>query len=494
MDELLLGVDVGTTSTKAVLCDQSGAEIAGAEKSYRLHMPHPGWAEQEPEEVWEALVEVLGTLAGPARERGRIRAIALAAQSGSLLPARADGAPLAPIVTWLDGRTEALVRRWRADGLENGVRAISGWHLYAGLCLPTIAWFRDEQPHLFAAAERFLSVNDFLVYRLTGRFCTNPSNAGGMQLLDISTGAWSEALCAMAGITPAQLSPIMPSGAVIGTISPEVSRLTGLPAETWVVNGAHDQSCTALALGIHRPGNMLLGCGTSWVFTAVTASPAIEALPPTLDLHFHPMPGRWTASQSLGGLGASLEWAVERLWPGLDRAAAFAALDAELAETAPGAGGLFFRPLAGGHKEPAGRQAGGIWGLRLAHTRADVARAGMEGAAYELRWALEPVRRAGMPVERMGMIGGAASSPWWPAIVADVTGVSLWLPQGKNWPAVGAAMLAGIGIGAFSSWEDAQKRFQRPSSSLEPDPHRREIYEALYAAYRKKISEQEREA
>ena len=508
----ILGLDIGTTSTKAVLFDLSGAEVAMAERAYRLHTPQPGWVEQDPEDVWQAVLHVLRTvsaaggwplggaegrppMAAPTAGTGRPLALALAAQSGSLLPARKDGTPVSPIITWLDGRTEPLVGRWRAEGLETRVRTISGWHLYPGLCLPTIAWLRQHQPDVFAAAGHYFSVNDFLVHRLTGRFCTNPSNGGGMQLVDVATADWSTHLCALAGIEPEQLSPIRPAGAVVGRIKPEVSRLTGLPAETVVVNGGHDQGCTALGLGVITPGRVLLGCGTAWVVTGVTDTPDLDVLPPSLDLNFHPAhqigsgSGCWAVSQSLGGLGASLEWLLQRCWTATEspsdaaRTDAFAALDAELEGTMPGGGGLFFLPLTGGHSAPAGEQRGALWGLRLDHTRADMARAVMEGVAYELRWALEPIRQAKMPIQHMWMIGGAAQSPLWPAIVANVTGVPLSLPQGEHWPAVGAAILAGVGSGAFENMAEAQARFQRPERQIEPDRARMAIYDQHFSDY-----------
>jgi xylulokinase len=492
MSDAILGLDIGTTSTKALLFDLSGAELAAAERAYPLLTPQPGWVEQDPEELWRALLHVLRAVGNHVRAerlpRTRPLALALAAQSGSLLPARQDGTPLANIITWLDGRTEALVQRWQADGIEPGVRALSGWHLYPGLPLPTIAWIRQHNPDLFAATERWLSVNGFLVHRLTGRFCTNPSNGGGMQLLDLASTRWSEDLCALAGVVPEQLSPVLPSSAIVGPISPEVGRLTGLPSGTLVVNGGHDQGCTALGLGVTAPGQVLLGCGTSWVVTAVVEAPEVAAMPEGLNMHYHPAPGRWTASMSLGGLGASLEWLLKRWWSeqgsGPDFEHAWAALDAEIAVTTPGGHGLHFVPLCGGHRAPAGDQSGALWGLRLDHTRADVARAVMEGAACELRWALESLWSAGMPIEQMIMIGGATRSPIWPGIVADVTGLPLLLPQAANWPAVGAAILAGLGAGAFKSVADGVARFQRPARRVDPEGATVALYEQHYAAYR----------
>jgi sugar (pentulose or hexulose) kinase len=489
MNDAVLGVDIGTTSTKAVLFDLSGTELAAAEQAYRLCTPQPGWVEQDAQELWEALLHVLGAITDECGGSHRILALALAAQSGSLLPARQDGMPLGHIITWLDGRSEALVQRWRAEGLGVKVRSISGWHLHPGLCLPTIAWLRQHEPALFAATGRFLSVNDFLVQRLTGRFCTNPSNACGMELVDITSGQWSQELCALAGISSDQLSPVRPSGVVIGRISAEASRLSGLPAETLVVNGGHDQGCTALGLGVTAPGKVLLSCGTSWVVTAVVQTPAVASMPEGLSMQFHPAPGRWTVSQSLGGLGASLEWLLEHFWPALgslsssERSAVFAALNAELAETTPGSSGLIFVPPSGGHSAPAGDQYGALWGLRLDHGRADMARAVMEGAAYELRWALEPIRQAGMPIEQLRMVGGATQSPVWPGIVADVSGLPLSLPQSGNWPAVGAAILAGVGAGAFETMGAGQERFQRSEHRIDPDRARAAIYDERFVAY-----------
>jgi xylulokinase len=221
-----------------------------------------------------------------------------------------------------------------------------------------------------------------------------------------------------------------------------------------------------------------------------------------MDINHHTLPQdgrapqRWTASQSLGGLGASLEWLLRQWWRGVGAGSkgqagsgaaqkdTYAALEDELQVTRPGGDGLFFRPLTGGHSAPAGEQRGAVLGLRLGHNRADVARAMMEGAAYELRWALEPILRAGMPVERMWMVGGAARSSLWPAILADVTGLPLSVPQYRHWPAVGAAILAGVGAGVYDALAEVQSRFARPARQVEPDRERMRIYDGSFAAYR----------
>lgn len=488
MIDAILGIDAGTTTTKAVLFDLAGVELArSASQPYRNHTPHPGWVEQDPEELWQAVLTTVGDVVEQAGPEVRVRALGMAAQSGSLLPADANGQPVYPLITWMDGRSEDLVQQWRLDGIQEQVKATSGWSLYPGLCLPTIAWLRRNDPDTFAAAQHYFSVNDFIAFRLTDRYANNPSNGGGMQLVDIHTGEWSESLCALAGISAEQLSPIWPAGAVIGEISPAVCHVTGLPEDTVLVNGGHDQVCTALGLGVNEPGKLLLACGTAWVLTGIVDSTQLDRVPPALDWNIHALAGRYTISQSLGGLGASLEWWVNQAWRGVgdqvSRHDMFSAMDAELASTQPG-GTLFFLPLTGGHDDPATTQYGSFVGLQLGHDRADMARAVLESAAFELRWALEPIRNAGLPVEQLRMVGGAANSPYWPAILADVTGIPIRLPQYDNWPALGGAVLAGVGIGAFVTAEDGLTRFQMPSRDVVPDASLRAIYDESYCAYK----------
>jgi sugar (pentulose or hexulose) kinase len=237
----------------------------------------------------------------------------------------------------------------------------------------------------------------------------------------------------------------------------------------------------------------LLACGTAWVVTTVVDEPAMSTVPTAINIGFHAVPQRWTAGQSLGGAGASLEWLVNRCWGGVEasptRTQMYAALNSELAKTAPAprSNGLFFLPLTGGHHAPAGMQPGGFVGLRLDHSRADMAQAVLEGAAFELRWALEHIRQAGMPIERLWLVGGAAQSPVWPDIIANVTGLPLCLPQHHHWPALGAAILAGVGAGGFETIEAGQTRFQKPAQYITPDRELMALYDERFTTYQQII-------
>ncbi len=490
MQNTLLGLDIGTTATKAVLFDLSGTELVAVEQNYPLSTPQAGWAEQDPDEVWQAVANILRQVVNKAGPERNIVALALAAQSGSLIPARADGTPVYPMITWLDSRTEVLVKQWQAEGVEKTVRPLSGWLLHPGLPLPNIAWLRQFRPDTFADVERFLGVLDFLNHRLTGTFCADLSSANEMQLVDVSTAQWSPQLCDLVGITPHHLARLEPAGTVVGKIKPDVSRLTGLPVETLVVNGGHDQCCTALAMGMLSPGKMMLATGTAWVITGVVETPAVDIIPPNMDLNFHVVPHRWTISQLMGGFGASVEWCLNQYWQSanpstqLPRTELYAYFNKALAQSNPGCNNLLFLPLGGSGQVAGGKSQGGFVGLRLDHTRTDMSRAILEGAAFELRWALENIRQAGLPVEHLWVAGGATRSPVWPQILADVSGLPISLTQYAQWPALGAAILAGVGAGSFETLEAGIARFQKSPRQIVPDTKFAQFYSERFAVYR----------
>lgn len=485
----LLGLDIGTTATKAVLFDLSGTELLTAEQDYPLSTPQAGWAEQDPEKVWNAVVAVLKTVVEQAGPYRHILALALAAQCGSIIPLGADDVPIYPMITWLDNRAKTLVKQWQSDGIGEMVRQLSGWRLQPGLPLSTISWLRQFQPAMFARVRRFTGVHDYLNYRLTGHFCTDLSAGAEMQLVDVSTAQWSPQLCDLAGISPNQLPQLKPAGTIIGPITPTVSQLTGLSNETLVINGGHDHSCTALAMGIMSTGKVMLATGTAWVLTGVVETSSVDAIPDNMDLNFHVAPQRWTISQFLGGFGASVEWYLQQCWSSGDieadpnRGKRYADFDNAIVQSQPGCNGLFFLPLGGQAQLSGSKPEGGFVGLRLDHTRIDMSRAVLEGAAYELRWALENIRQAGLPVDHLWVVGGATRSPVWPQILADVGRVPISLSQYTHWPALGAAILAGSGTGSFKTLEAGITRFQKAPLQILPDETQSQVFHEGFAQY-----------
>lgn len=488
--DTLLGLDVGTNSTKAVLFDLEGRELATASHPYPLLTPQPGWVEQDAEAVWEAL---MATLADIVERLGqdRILGLALAAQAGSIIPCDAAGDPVYPMITWLDNRSQDIVAGWQADGTVERMRQLSGWRPFPGLPLPSIAWLLRHRPEIHAAAARYLGPADFCIHRLTGRFATDLSAAAEMVLVDLQSGQWNGELCALAGVKPEMQADRGWAGRVIGFIRPEVAQQTGLPSGTPVIAGGHDQCCACLGMGMIDPGRVMLSTGTAWVITAISDSPDLAAIPDLMDLNFHAAPGRWTASQYLGGFGATVDWWLEHDWQSPDparvmgRSELYRLLDAALTTSQPGSQGLLFLPLSGPSQLPGGRHEGGFHGLTLAHTRADMSRAILEGCAFEVRWALGNLNAAGLPVAELWIAGGAARSPVWPQILADVTGVPIVLADYPSWAALGAAALAGWGVGAFPSLAAGVARLQPPVRRLQPDPVHASLYADRFAAYRR---------
>jgi sugar (pentulose or hexulose) kinase len=272
----------------------------------------------------------------------------------------------------------------------------------------------------------------------------------------------------------------------VGTLTASASQATDLPRDTLVVNGAHDQYCAAVGTGVTQPGPVLLSCGTAW---------AILAVPQSLDMGLrsgmaisrHAVEGLWGAIRSLGGVGTSLEWFLDHIWSDISTGEAHAhlyeAVNAGVARSPVGADGLLFFPLAGGHAMAIGTGRGGFLGLTLSHSRDDMARAVMEGIAFELRWAMDEMRERGIPVAEWVMVGGAAESPVWPQIVADITGVPVSLPTIKQAAGRGAAILAGVGAGLFGQAQDGFVAFRGDETHLKPNAECRAVYEKLFATY-----------
>ncbi|MBT3246992.1 MAG: FGGY-family carbohydrate kinase [Actinobacteria bacterium] len=302
--EAVLGLDVGTTTVKAVLVDRAGSVVAsGASEQIATRSPEPGAAEQGLDEIWDAISTAVAEAVSGSDVT--VAAIAMATQSGSVCPIGSDDSPYSPVVTWMDTRSAEVVRSW-GDAEREQIRSVSGWHAGPGQGLATIAWLQHDWPDLFGAATRFASIDDAVGHRLTGNWVTNPSNASGMQLMDVATSGWSDDLLSMAGVDPGQLSPIVVTGEQLGSLTADAGNRFGLNPGLPVFVGGHDQTCAALALGVTEPGVIMLSVGTAWVLTTVATTGDVAGLPADMNLGPHALTGRWLASTNLGGLGVGL--------------------------------------------------------------------------------------------------------------------------------------------------------------------------------------------
>ena len=354
-----------------------------------------------------------------------VAALALAAQSGSVIAMEGlGGEGEASLITWMDTRSRELVHSWDS-GTQAIIKTLSGWAPSPGLGLSTISWFRAGAT---VEPRRWAAVDDFLIHELTGLWITNPSNAAGMQLMDVSSLEWSAELCGIAGVEMSTLSVLTPSGEQAGHLTASAAEATQLAQATPVVIGGHDQSCAALGLGVTTPGSALLSLGTAWVFTIITGQADAATVPHGFNLSSHVVRDRWAVSRNLGGLGAALasEIADEQ-----------ADLDAKLDQPSPSINDPYFLPAL----HNADRIGWGQFTGPATPSRVERLRAVMEACAFEVRLALEQASPSVL-VHELTVVGGGTNSRYLTQKIADVTGVSLTVRREANQPALGAAMLA----------------------------------------------------
>ncbi len=486
-----LGLDVGTTSVKAIALSEDGRRVGqGSSRPLTMRSPEAGWAVQSSAELRQAIVECLGTTVSSLPEEFDIVSLAAAVQSGSLVTVASDGEPSEDFITWMDTRSTDLVDSWLRDGTSTTIREVSGWTVHPGQALSNAAWLRTHRPAEWAEVSRIASVDDMVVHWLTGRWATNPSNAAGTAMIDLATGQWNPSLTRLAGLEPKQLSDLVPSGTPIGQLSPRMAGELTMSDDVLVISGGHDQACTALALGVSEPGRALLAGGTAWVLTTVVAPSATTEVGPEMNVSFHVVPELRTASSYLGGMGACMEWWLEQMLGRgetrdvLDR---FAVLDRSLAGVATTRTSPYFYPV---RDRSATRPGAGVFLNERANTSdGDRARSIMEYAAFKVRTAIESLAADQRPTS-LTMVGGATQSPGWANLVADVTGLMVAETAEQSLPALGAAALAGVGAGLYVDLNSAIKSFRTSHQARHPNPSSAELYRFRYQAHLEQEAQQ----
>ena len=312
----------------------------------------------------------------------------------------------------------------------------------------------------------------------------DPSNASITQLFNIKDKDWDAALLELAGVDYDQFSPISESGEVIGTLTAEAAKLTGLSRDTKVVNGAHDQYCSAVGLSVTEPGIVQLSCGTAWVLVAVPENLEI-GLKSRMAISCHAVKDRWGGMHSLGGIGVCLEWVLDNLWKKekemFGRQKVLDLINESVsAASSPGSNGVFYFPVAGGQGEGYGLSTGGFLGLTFNSSRGDMARAVMETVAFELRRALEDFEKRDIHFDQLNVTGGGANSRIWQQIVADVTQTPVVLPHSTQSASWGAAVLAAKG----AEMDDLMKTIDTSQKERRLEPSHASLYQDIYTKYK----------
>ena len=488
----LLGVDVGTTSTKAVLYDPAGVRVVRvASRPTVTHHPRPGWSEFEPAEIWRGVAEsIREAIAGRATD---VRAVSIASMGEAGVPIDRAGRYLYPIIAWHDPRSEPQAERWHEWLGPERVFTITGQAIQAKFSINKLLWLRENRPEVFRDIHKWLCMEDFALWKLGGVYAIDHSLASRTMAFDQRARRWSAEILDRAALSADLFPTPCLSGTAVGQITPEAAADTGLPVSAVVATGGHDHLCGALAAGVVGPGAFLDSMGTaeSCLLVSDGFAPDDRLRRGGYCHYAYVIPGQYVVNYGLDASGGLLEWLIRQLWPEVGasteaRARAFAeALDGA-ARIRPGSDGLFWLPHLNGVDSPWADELSkaSVVGLTAAHSRAHLVRALLEGLSYWLRENLDFLEaQIGLPASReVVAIGGGTRAALWMRIKADVAGRPLRVVEVPEATALGAALLAGVGAGIFGSAAEAVASVVRPATLYEPDLVRTEAYERFYEA------------
>lgn len=491
MANYLLGLDLGTSGTKTVLFDLRGHVVCSASQEYPLYQPSNGWAEQDPQDWYNAAIYTIGKVI---RESGvcpaDIAALGMSGQMHGLVMLDEQGTVLRSAIIWADQRTGAECEEiTRLVGAKRMIDITANPAL-TGFTASKIMWVKNHQPDVYAKCRRILLPKDYLRYKLTGDFATEVSDASGMQLLDVPNRRWSKEVCDALGIDMTMLARVYESPDVTGHINAETEARTGLSQKTLVIGGAGDNAAAAVGTGVVTDGKAFTTIGTSGVVFAHTSALSID---PKGRVHTFccAVPGAWHVMGVVQSAGLSLQWLRNTCYGAEREASAAMGVDPydlmnREAERSPiGANRLIYLPYLMGERSPHldPNCRGVFFGLSAMHGRQDLVRAVMEGVSYALNDCITILRGMDIAPEQMLTVGGGSKSPVWRQMLADVFDCPVSLPTNTEGAALGAAILAGVGARLYSSVPEACEQMIHTRDVLPPNAENHEAYMRCYDLY-----------
>ncbi|MHB8895858.1 MAG: xylulokinase [Candidatus Geothermincolia bacterium] len=494
MPDLLVGHDVGTGGSKAVLADARGNILARTFEPYAVDYPKPQWAEQDPEVWWRAVAaSTRRLLSESGADPSDVKGMGFAGQMIGVIPVDAAGVPLRPAIIWMDSRADEQASRLiRKLGGERVFSLIAGALPSGKDVVCKIAWLEQNEPELFGNTAAILDVTGYLVSRATGKLSIDHSGAGGTGILTKSR-EWSTLLARVCGVPLEKMPPIRRSIDVVGGLTAAAARDTGLPEGTPIIAGMADIPAAATGSGALEDGDAHIYLGTSsWLCLSVARA---KNLPKNGIVSVaSPDPSMFIMIGESETAGICLEWFADNLAMPAEKEAAgpgemaiFGVLDEVAAEVAPGSDRLIFMPWMYGERAPVSDTTlrGAFVNLSLEHKREHMLRAIYEGIAYNLRWMIDEVARAGFPAKSLRAIGGGAKSDLWMQVIADVTSrrvEAVDKPQEAG--ALGCALAVAVALGILDDYKSI-KKIVKVRASFDPDPARAAEYEKLYRNFRR---------
>jgi xylulokinase len=477
-----LGIDTSTTSSKALLIDERGQVIAVASSPHTLQTPHPLWSEQDPREWSEAVTASIRSVVAEAGiDADQIAAVGLTGQMHGLVLVDESGNVLRPAILWNDQRTQSQCDEIHARiGKEKFIQ-ITGNVALTGFTAPKILWVKENEPDLFARAKHVLLPKDYIRHKLTGEYALDKADGAGTVLFDLKARDWSDEILAALEIPRAWMPKTFEGPDFAGRVTEEAATLTGLKAGTPVAAGGGDQAAQAVGVGAVEPGIVGLTVGTSGVVFATTPSALIE---PEGRLHAfcHAVPSMWHFMGVMLSAAGSLQWYRDTLASGMS----FDELVKEAQGVPAGSEGLQFLPYLSGertpHPDPLAR--GAFIGLTVRHSRAHMTRAVLEGVSFGLKDSFTLIQNAGLgTITQVRASGGGTKGALWRQILASVLETEVVTVNTTEGAAYGAALLAGVGAGAWTDVPSACKACIKITGSTQPEPSQVEVYRQAYPLY-----------
>ncbi len=490
MKEYLLGIDIGTSACKVAVFNRDGEVIASGNGDYQVYYPQHSYAEQNPEEWWEAIYQTVSTTIKKANiDSTMIAGVGVDGQSWSAIAVDREGKVLHNTPIWMDTRSNDICKRLNEKVGAEAIFNLAGNSLQPSYTTAKIIWYKENLPQIYENTYKILQSNSFIVHRLTGVFSQDKSQGYGFHCFDMRTGNWNEEMCERLGIEMSMLPNIYDCHQVVGYVTEEAAKLTGLTVGTPVVAGGLDAACGTLGAGVINPSQTQEQGGQAGGMSICMGEYNAD---PNLILSFHVIPDRWLLQGGTTGGGGAMRW-FEREFADYEREEAKTSGKSSLEQLNviadkidPGCDGMVFLPYMAGERSPIWdvNAKGVYYGLDYSKTKGHFVRAVMEGVAYSLKHNLDVAEAAGAKVTEMRAMGGSANSLLWTQIKADVTGKTIAVPSSDTATTLGAAILAGVGVGLYRDFEEAVELTVKVKRYHEPNMELYAIYQKNYETYK----------
>ncbi|NLW71777.1 MAG: hypothetical protein GXY37_02665 [Chloroflexi bacterium] len=494
--DYLLGIDVGSTSMKALLFDLDGNLVSSGSyptESVAQDPKFPNWQVYYPEHIWDGISDAIKQAVSQINQNDRIIAAAVTGLGADAVPLNGKGEPVYPFINWLCTRTNAQYERWMENVGLDKTFSITGWQPFVWSTVFRFQWLQENEPELYRQVEQWLIIEDYVNYKLTGKYSTDFTDASPTLLFDQSSLTWSDELLNLSGIEKDLLPTPQPCGRFIGEVTREAAERTGLPQGTPIFQGGHDYLVGTVAAGAISPGMFLDVTGTWELVITPTTTPHWDAKVRELGLtvESHAAPGMYC--MWAGGTAASmLEWYKDQMGEDAQikaqdsRRNVWSILMEEASKSSPGANGVMFLPHFNGAASPIldPRSLGAFIGLNDTTKKADLIRAVIEGLDFAFLDMLKAVELgSGLKADTITAIGGGTRNEFWMQNKADVSGRPVATLKIEDATALGAAILAGVGVGVYRTLEEAVKRVIKPGKTFYPDLNLTQKYGDLFELY-----------